>query len=134
MSLTQANRFVAVETPLGPDALIVRSVSCSERISRLFQIDLDLISEDGEITFEDLIGEKATIRLEAAKDQTRYFNGIISRLVQTKNDGSYAHYRATIVPWLWLLTRTSDCRIFQKKSIPDIIEEVFKGHGLDSYR
>ncbi|HMJ66900.1 MAG TPA: type VI secretion system tip protein TssI/VgrG, partial [Candidatus Binatia bacterium] len=134
MSLTQANRFIAVQTPLGADALLVRSVTCTEQISRLFQIELDLISTDGEIEFEQLIGESATIRLEAVEDQTRYFNGVISRFVQTKNDGSFAHYRATVVPWLWLLTRTSDCRIFQKKAIPEIIEEVFKGHGLDSYR
>jgi type VI secretion system secreted protein VgrG len=134
MSLTQAHRFIAVHTPLGDDALIVRSASCTEQISSLFQLELDLISSDGEIEFEQLIGESCTLRVDVAKDQTRFFNGIINRFVQTKNDGSYAHYRATVVPWLWLLTRTSDCRIFQKKSVPDIIEEVFKGHGLDSYR
>src|SRR4026209_2279277 len=134
MSLTQANRFIAVQTPLGADALLVRSVTCTEQISRLFQIELDLISTDGEIEFEQLIGESATIRLEAVEDQTRYFNGVISRFVQTKNEGSFAHYRATVVPWLWLWTRTSDCRIFQKKTVPEIIEEVSKGHGLDSYR
>src|SRR5262245_61204351 len=117
MALTQANRFIAIQTPLGDDALLVRSVSCTEQISRLFQIELDLISSNGEIAFEDLIGEHATLRLEVVKDQTRYFNGVISRFVQTKNEGSFAHYRATVVPWLWLLTRTSDCRIFQKKSI-----------------
>ena len=134
MPLTQANRFVAIDTSLDADTLVVRRASCTEQISRLFQIELDLISDDGEITFEDLIGKGVTLRVEAAKDQTRYFNGVVSRFVQTKNDGSYAQYRATVVPWLWLLTRTSDCRIFQKKSVPDIIEEVFKGHGLDSYR
>ena len=54
MPLTQANRFVAIDTPLGADALVVRSVSCTEQISRLFQIELDLISTDAEIPFEDI--------------------------------------------------------------------------------
>jgi type VI secretion system secreted protein VgrG len=132
-ALTQANRFIAINTPLGEDALIIRSFSFTEHISRLFQVEVDLISLDGEVEFEQLIGDGAIIRLELGKDQTRYFHGIISRFVQTKNQGNFAHYRATIVPWLWLLTRTSDCRIFQNKSIPEIIEEVFKAHGLDSY-
>jgi type VI secretion system secreted protein VgrG len=134
MALTQANRFIGLETPLGADVLAVRNASCTEEISRLFQLELDIVSTEGTVTFEDIIGESVTLRVNAGKDQKRYFNGIVSRFVQTKNDGRYAHYRATVVPWLWLLTRTSDCRIFQKKSIPDIIEEVFKGHGLDAYK
>jgi type VI secretion system secreted protein VgrG len=133
MALTQANRFIGLETPLGGDVLAVRNASCREEISRLFQIELDIVSTEGTVTFEDIIGESVTLRLNAGKDQKRYFNGIVSRFVQTKNEGRYAHYRATVVPWLWLLTRTSDCRIFQKKSIPDIIEEVFKAHGFDQY-
>jgi type VI secretion system secreted protein VgrG len=134
MALTQANRFIGLETPLGADVLAVRNASCTEEVSRLFQVDLDIVSTEGAVSFEDIIGESVTLRINAGKDQKRYLNGIVSRFVQTKNEGRNAHYRATVVPWLWLLTRTSDCRIFQKKSIPDIIEEVFKGHGLDAYK
>jgi len=133
MALTQANRFIGLETPLGGDVLAVRNASYTEQIGRLFQIELDLVSTEGTVAFEDIIGEGVTLRVNAGKDQKRYFHGIVNRFVQTKNEGRNAHYRATVVPWLWLLTRTSDCRIFQKKSIPDIIEEVFKGHGLDQY-
>ena len=31
-----------------------------------------------------------------------------------------------MVPWLWFLTRTADCRIFQNKKAPDIIKQIFK--------
>lgn len=134
MPLTQANRFIALTTPLGEDVLIVRSAACTEQISRLFEIELDLISTEGTVAFEDIIGQGVTLTMKVGKDQDRYFNGVVSRFVQTKNEGSFAHYRATVVPWLWLLTRTSDCRIFQKKTIPEIIEEVFKAHGLDQYK
>jgi len=34
-------------------------------------------------------------------------------------------YRAVLRPWLWFLTRTSNCRIFQDMSVPDIIKQVF---------
>ena len=134
MALTQANRFIGLETPLGGDVLAVRSASYTEQISHLFQIELDIVSsEEKAASFEDIIGQSVTLRMNAGKDQKRYFNGIVSRFVQTKNEGRYAHYRATVVPWLWLLTRSSDCRIFQKMSIPEIIEKVFKDHGLDQY-
>jgi type VI secretion system secreted protein VgrG len=42
-----------------------------------------------------------------------------------------ATYQATIVPWTWLLTRTSHCRSYQEKTRPDIVQEVLKEHGSD---
>ncbi len=39
-----------------------------------------------------------------------------------------------VVPWLWFLTRIADCRIFQDKTIPEIIEAVFKSRGFSDYR
>ena len=35
-------------------------------------------------------------------------------------------YRARLVPWLWYLGHSTDCRIFQNLSVPEIIEQVFK--------
>lgn len=134
MPIKQDNRSLAIKTALGPDVLAVRSISVNEHLSRLFQIEAELSSEDGEIDFDKVVGHPATIRLDVAQNAKRFFNGFVSRLVQVANRGGHAHYRATIVPWLWLLTRTSDCRIFQKKTVPAIIEEVFKAHGFDDYQ
>ena len=44
--------------------------------------------------------------------------------------GIYHAYRATVHLWLWLLTRSADCRIFQNKTVPDIIKKVFRDHGF----
>src|SRR4029453_17173961 len=41
---------------------------------------------------------------------------------------------ADIVAWPWFLTRTTDCRIFQKKSVPDIVKQLFAEYGLSDYR
>ena len=134
MALKQDNRLIAIKTALGPDVLALRSVSVQEQISRLFQIEAELSSENGEVDFDKVVGYGATVRLYIGQKDKRYFDGVVSRLVQVANQGGYAHYRATIVPWLWFLTRTSDCRIFQAKTVPDIIEQVFKGHGFNDYQ
>lgn len=123
-----------MDSALGPDVLGVRSVVVQEYIGRPFQILADLRSEDGKIKFDDIVGNNATIRLEIGQKETRYFNGFVSRFQQVANKGGFAQYRATLVPWLWFLTRTSDCRIFQQKTVPDIIEAVFKGHGFNDYK
>ena len=61
---TQATRNIAIDTPLGEDVLLLRSFSGHEEISRLFEFDLDLLSEDYEINFDDIIGQNVTIRME----------------------------------------------------------------------
>ena len=123
-----------MDTALGADAVGVRAVSVQEQLSRLFQIEAELRSEDGNINFDDIVGHNATIRLQIGQKETRYFNGFVSRFVQVANKGGYASYHATLVPWLWFLTRTADCRIFQKKKVAEIIEDVFKAHGFSDYK
>ena len=137
---TQALRRIAIDTPLGADVLLVRRCSIREQVSRLFRIDLNLISKKSNINFDEIIGKNVTIRLELAK-QTRYFNGFVSRFVQTKAERSYSVYQATVVPWPWFLTRTSDCRIFQESmeeppdemTVPGIIKKVFKDFGFENF-
>ena len=125
MAIKQDTRWLAINTPLGADVLAVRSIALQEQLSRPFQIEAELRSEDGKVDFDKVIGHNVTLRLNVGQKETRFFNGFVSRFVQVANEGAHASYRATIVPWLWFLTRTSDCRIFQAKSIPDIIEAVF---------
>lgn len=130
----QDTRLIGIKTALGPDVLLLRSMSLQEHISRLFQIEVELCSENGEVDLDKVVGHDATIRLDVGKKEKRYFHGFVSRMVQVTNQGGYARYQATIVPWLWLLTRTSDCRIFQEKTVPDIIEETFKLYGFSDYK
>lgn len=130
MPPTQENRLIAIDTPLGPDVLLLRGFTGYEAVSRLFSFELDLLSTDPEIKFEEIIGQKVTIRVILRHDTERYFNGVINRFMQMGSDVGLANYRATMVPALWFLTRTADCRIFQNKKVPDIIQEILKENGL----
>ncbi len=127
----QATRHIAIETPLGEDVLLLQSFSGQEELSRLFEFDLDLLSENYEINFDDIIGQNVTIRMDLPEGGTRCWNGFISRFVQgTSTSVQFAQYRATMVPWLWFLTQTSDCRIFQENTVPEIIRQIFSDHGF----
>lgn len=125
---------MAIKTALGPDVLALRSVSIHEQFSRPFRIEAELSSTDGAVDLDKVVGLGATIRLNVGQKEKRYFNGIVSRLVQVANQGGYARYQATIVPWLWFLSRTADCCIFQEMTVPEIIEDVFKHYGFNDYK
>jgi type VI secretion system secreted protein VgrG len=140
MVYTQENRSIAIDTPLGPDVLLLTGFSGMEGISTPFSFALDLLSENNNITFEDIIGQNVTVSVVLADGDKRFFNGIISRFSQERGKGEndtgfhLAYYTATMVPWFWLLTRTSDSRIFQQVSVPDIVEQIFTEKGFADYR
>ncbi|MEX2138952.1 MAG: type VI secretion system tip protein VgrG [Pirellulales bacterium] len=131
---TQETRRIAVETPLGKDALLLTTIVGHEEMSRLFGFDLDFLSEKDSIDPKSIVGKNITFSVQFADESWRYFNGHVKRFAYCGRDDRLNVYRAEVVPWLWFLTRTSDCRIFQGKTVPDIIEQIFKDLGFTHYK
>ena len=143
MAHTQDTRVCQIKTPLGSDALLVEHLTVSESISRLFQIDLDLLSPKGGIEFNKIVGEGVAISIELEGGGKRHFHGFVSSFAQggivqgTGVKGEAVRlvaYHAQVVPWLWFLTRNADCRIFQDKTVPDILQQVFKDRGFSDFK
>lgn len=140
MTPTQRNRFGAVRTTdkLPAETLLLRSLHGEDSISRPFQFVAEFSSTDTSIDFDKLVGHPIAIRLGSAEGQTRHIHGYVSRFMQLPGDTAGARYRAEIVPWLWLLSRTSDCRIHHRGSegltAIEIVESVFRSHGFTDYR
>src|SRR5262245_22413712 len=138
---TQDNRLIQVFTTLGEDVLLLQSFHGQEGVSRLFHFELRMLSENRSIKFEEIIGKKATIKIILPGLGERYINGIISSFAQGGSsplEGGekptvFTSYHATLAPWLWVLSRSIDCRIFQAMTVPDIIAAVFKEHGFSDF-
>ncbi len=125
---------VTLLSPLEASALLPKSMTGTEQLGRPFEYTVELFSQQPEkVKAQDLLGQPMTLQLELADGQTRYFNGHVSRFAQRSVEGDVVHYQATLVPWLWFLTRTSDCRIFQKKTVPTIIKEVFRAFEFSHF-
>ncbi|MGH7070600.1 MAG: type VI secretion system Vgr family protein [Acetobacteraceae bacterium] len=137
---TEAEQFtedghpLAIETPLGNDHLLLTSLQGDEGLSRLFAYKIEMVSADHAITPESLIGRNVKILVSAGRQHYRPIHGVIRRFhtgpTTTRN---FRVYRAEVVPWLWFLTQTTDCRIFQNLNIPDILSEVFGTFGFTDY-
>jgi type VI secretion system secreted protein VgrG len=115
------------------------SLVAAEGISTLFNFQVECISEHpDQVKLDQLLGKKATVTIVLADGSERFFHGLICRCAQTGRDvgadARFTHYRLELVPWLWLLSRTTDSRIFQDKTIPEIIEKIFSDHQLQDFR
>lgn len=138
---SQENRAIKIaippdeplKTPLGDDLFLLACFTGHEAISRLFQFDLHLQSKQTDVDIASILGKAATVSLVLPDGSERYFNGIVSAMSHAgagkAGDGSgllgLMEYRASLVPWIWLLTRQSDCRIFQSLTVPEIITQIF---------
>ncbi len=135
MSATQEHRIAAVTSPLAGETLLFRTMRMSDRLSTLFEIQLEVFCSNDSVDLEKMLGQNMTVRLQLPKNQTRYYNGYISHFSQCGQTDEFHIYALELRPWLWFLSKTYDCRIFQEKTqtVPDIILEVFKLQGFTDY-
>jgi type VI secretion system secreted protein VgrG len=113
---------------VGSTELMVVAFRVEEQVSAPFSADLKLASEDP-VRFDDMVGEIGLLTMESG-DSDRYLHGIVSRFVQSGVDGRLLLYEACIVPQCHLFLFEQDCRIFQNKSVPDIVKEVLEEGGM----
>jgi type VI secretion system secreted protein VgrG len=131
---TQNTRFGSVTSPLGPDVLLFSRMKGYEEMGRLFGYELDLLSEEKQIDATKILGQTMTLAVELPAGGIRYYNGFVTQFRHHGTQGEFYLYRAVLRPWLWFLTRTSNCRIFQDQSVPDIIKKVCDLNGFSDFK
>ncbi|MGG7568178.1 type VI secretion system Vgr family protein [Rhodovulum sp. DZ06] len=128
---SQANRQVQVGSPLGPDALLFHKLTAHERLSGLFELELELYSNDPKLKAKDLLAQNMTVAWKWDPDgEERYWSGTCMRFGLLRGDDEMSVYRATLVPPMWFLTQTQNSRIFQEMSVADIVKAVLEEHGI----
>lgn len=130
---TQQNLYLTVSSPLGDDDLIVQAFHGEDRVSGLFHYQVELISEASDIDFSKLVGASMTLNITSG-EESYPLNGVVARFVQAGTSQRFTTYYAELRPWLWLTTLVTDSCVFQEKSTPEIIEEIFKGLGYSDYK
>ncbi len=133
MNSTQENREITVTSTLGEDVLLFRCMTAREELGRLYEFTADLLSRDKTISLSDVVGQPMTVEAALENGESRYFHGLVKQFSHVGRQGQFVKYRATLVPWLWCLTRTADCRIFQNKTVPDIIRGIFRDEGFTDF-
>ena len=128
-------RLVDVVTPLGTN-LWFRQMTGTEAISELFELDVTFHSDKLGLKAKDMLGKDVTLKVEtggelgSGKNGLRLFNGICTRFSSGGREGQHLVYHAKLRPWLWLASRRSDCRSFQLKTVPEIIQQVLGTYGF----
>ena len=107
-----------------------------EHLGQITDMTVEFVVRNGtDITA--LIGQDMSISTKTRADKNRTFAGIVVGLEEIgqrkSEEGLDFHYVAIVRPWLWMLTRATNNRIFQEKTAVQIIEKVFGDHGFSDY-
>ncbi len=128
---------MSIATPFGKDYLLIRKLVATEELSSLFKIDVELLHDESRqdrkaktVSPETALGQAVTVSVTQSDEGARTFSGIITRMQQGRRSGRYSFFYATIMPRVWALTQSQQSRIFQQKTVPQILDKVFEGFKI----
>ena len=127
-----SHTFIA-HSALG-DQLQFRSMTGSEEMGKLFEFRVVMLSQSDGISADSLLGTDLTVEVDLTTEADgagkRYLSGQVAGFAFTGREGDFFSYEAQLRPWLWLATRRTDFKIFQNKTVPDIVQEVLAPYGF----
>lgn len=131
---THDGRPIKLTTPLGKDKMLITGFQAVETVSQLFHYTVDAIAKPAAgVAFDKLLGQSVTVSLinvNSGNKPIRHCNGFVRSITQGEFDGNYTQWRLELVPKVWTLTKVWQSRIFQQKSVPDILKVVLAGFDV----
>lgn len=123
---TDAERLYAFELDgLAAGTLTVERWQGWESLSAGFEWQVDLLSTDARLPLDELLGKRARLLTRGVDGSRIPRSGLVREAECVGSDGGLARYRLTLVPWTWLLGQGRHSRVFQDKSVIEIVEAVF---------
>jgi type VI secretion system secreted protein VgrG len=123
--MSAAIDFLSITTPLPDTSFAVSSVSGEEQLSRPYSYTAALHSGTALLDPDSLLDQAVTVTLGDPSGAGRYISGIVRAVRQLPHSSAVLwRYELTIVPKLWFLEQTQDCRFFQQMTVPAIVEEI----------
>ncbi|MBP6654912.1 MAG: type VI secretion system tip protein VgrG [Propionivibrio sp.] len=113
---------------LGEESLLPHRLSGEEGLSANDRYTLDCLSADPHLELKRLLGQPVEISLLLPDGGSRLLTGLVTHAAQNGADGGFARYVLTIEPALATLAHRRNSRVFQDKSVPEIVSSVLDEH------
>ncbi|HUT63694.1 MAG TPA: contractile injection system protein, VgrG/Pvc8 family, partial [Anaerolineae bacterium] len=122
--------FISKAPSLTPETFAVVRFKGFEAISKLYEFDIMLVSDNPEIDLSEVLQKPARFTVHRENDGEVHYNGMIAEFYQLHEFGGYIFYRARLVPKLWWLTLTHHNQVFLGDSVSGIIQKTLIDGGL----
>jgi type VI secretion system secreted protein VgrG len=120
-------RQAEITIDLGTDTKLIHFVA-TERMGELFTVEAEVVVET-RIDMLPRLGSTATIEVFELEASVRYFHAVLIEAHYLRGDDQGFHYRLVLRPWLHTLGFNRAYRIFEERTVVDIVREVLKDHS-----
>ena len=118
---------------VGRSEFEVVSFELDEAISTPFQLHLELISFEDDVDFGQLLDKPVLFTIWRGERPLRYVHGLVSTFSQGETGFHRTRYRALVEPVLARAGLRSNWRIFQQKTVPQILQIMLERQGITGY-
>jgi type VI secretion system secreted protein VgrG len=108
--------------------LLVEAFLAVDGLQEIGARDVIVLSTSAHVELESLLGQPATLEVSLADGTRTSFAGEISAAAMQGSDGGFARYRLGISHWIWRLGQVSNSRVWQDKTVIEIVESVFEAY------
>ncbi|MFK3736613.1 type VI secretion system Vgr family protein [Massilia sp. TN1-12] len=111
-----------------PD-LLVEAFAADDALQSTGTRDLIVLSTSAHLSLSSLLGRQATLDVSLADGSRTAFHGEITHAAMLGSEGGFARYRLRVQSWLWRLTQVRNSRVWQDRSVVDIVDDVFAAYA-----
>jgi type VI secretion system secreted protein VgrG len=126
------SRFLLITSPVGAGALIATRLTVKEQLGLPYSIEVDVLGSDVELNASALLTKEITVTVSQTVDDQlieRPFHGLVAGFERLgPGAGGRMGYRLVAVPGLWRLGLKRNCRVFQNKTVQQIVTAVLGEH------
>ncbi|CAG9219436.1 VgrG protein [Paraburkholderia sabiae] len=127
--LAQDNRLLKLDTPLGADMLVPQRLVGHSRLGRDFTFTVDVVSVNDGIELKSLIAQSVTLWMQQADQSYSPHHGYIHTARRLGSDSALTSYQIGFTSWMHFLRFRKDARIWQDKTVDEILTDVFNAHN-----
>lgn len=124
------NRMLRMKGTFSSEKVFLKNARVEEGLSKLTETRVEFLSSDQDIDLQDFIGTVITVELDDDDAPSHYFAGTCISVEYIGLYQGLQQFVAELRPWLWFLTKARNNRIFQDRSVPEIITRVLSDHGF----
>jgi type VI secretion system secreted protein VgrG len=129
---SQAGRALTLTVSGGATDFVPIAYRAEEAISTPFLLTIDFYSPRSPLAPSDYLFQPVSLTVTRPNGPKRHFNGMVRRLVSHGTAlRDHALYTFEVVPKVWFLSQTIDCRIFPNATATDIFATIFGEISLD---
>ena len=123
-SVTRLYQLSFENAGIAVSAVLVEAFIAVEDVQSVYARDVILLSSEGELPLDILLGQQASLEISLADGTRTSFTGLVSEAAMLGSTGKLVRYRLRLSSFLWPLSQSRNNCVWQDKSVIEIVESV----------